>query len=294
MLPLLAVPSRPLLMPARIGITTFLEHTSLEDTSPQDASSGGPQQAVRLAYIRAVEQAGGVPVIAPMLESKAATHAFAEGLDGLVVTGGPAVTQGLVTDGLPPAAATDAPALPDELSGNARLRRRSDEWLLDAFEAESESRASFRRPVLGICYGMQLVNARRGGRIWADVERQVDGARTHSQKRGAETHALALREGTHLHRLLMEPGAPQAPLHVNTRHLQALASVGRGLRASATAPDGVIEAIESPDGTFVGVQFHPERLGAPFQPLFHHLVEQAEQAPAAELRAAAPAGAQVG
>lgn len=244
-------------MDVRIGITTSLEQ------DPQD----GDRQTLRLAYVRAVERAGGLPVIVPMLASQAATHAFASLLDGLIITGGPAVTKGLVTDGL----STDeqpntSSALPAELSDNARLRRVTDEWLLDAFEQSG-------RPVLGICYGMQLINARRGGRIWSDVERQLEGAGVHSQKRGADTHTITLQEGTHLSRLLGRDA-----MQVNTRHLQALASVGQGLRVSARSiPDGVIEAIESEDGLFIGLQFHPERLGPPFQPLFEHLVEQAAQ-----------------
>jgi putative glutamine amidotransferase len=62
---------------------------------------------------------------------------------------------------------------------------------------------------------------------------------------------------------------------VNTRHLQALASLGDGFTMAATAPDGVIEAIEHENGRLFGVQFHPERMGAVTQPLFRALIEQA-------------------
>ncbi|PSQ73079.1 MAG: gamma-glutamyl-gamma-aminobutyrate hydrolase, partial [Bacteroidetes bacterium QH_6_64_77] len=67
---------------------------------------------------------------------------------------------------------------------------------------------------------------------------------------------------------------------VNTRHLQAVASLGDGFSVAATAPDGVIEAIEHENECFVGVQFHPERMGAATQPLFRALVEEAAPAPA--------------
>jgi putative glutamine amidotransferase len=65
---------------------------------------------------------------------------------------------------------------------------------------------------------------------------------------------------------------------VNTRHLQAVASVGAPYRVSAVSVDGVGEAIENEDGTVMGVQFHPERMEESMLPLFEHLVEQARQA----------------
>ena len=70
---------------------------------------------------------------------------------------------------------------------------------------------------------------------------------------------------------------------MNTRHVQALAEPGDGLIVSASAPDGVIEAIESTDGAFLGVQFHPEAMDPPLDALFEDLVERARAA-----RSAAP------
>lgn len=220
----------------RIGITT-----SLND---------GEQRLDR-RYVLAVERAGGLPLIVPMLENESATDAFAALLDGLVITGGPAIVDGLVG------------ALPNDIDETDPARLASDKRILAAFRA-------VRRPVLGICYGMQLGNAASGGTLYADVQAQHDGSAAHSQKRGATEHPVVVEPGTHLHRVLqLERFA------VNTRHIQAVASPGRGLRIAARAPDGVVEAVESEDGLFVGVQWHPERMDEAMAPLFRHLVEEA-------------------
>ena len=226
----------------RIGITT-----SLND---------GEQRLDR-RYVQAVERAGGLPVPVPMLDNEAAAAAFAQFLDGLVVTGGPAITDGLVG------------SLPSEIAETDPVRLRSDRQMLACFEGGE-------RPLLGICYGMQLVNALAGGTIYSDVEHQHDGALVHSEKRGGAPHAVHVEPDTLLGELL-----GLASFEANTRHLQAVQTVGEGLRVAARAPDGVIEAIESPARRFVGVQFHPERMGDTMAPLFDYVVRQAVAAHAA-------------
>ena len=224
-------------MRPRIGITTSFE----------DSTHSLPR-----AYAEAVERAGGVPLLLPVTETSATVHAVTETIDGLIVPGGPAVTEGLMG------------TLPDDLGALDPLRAASDRRYIEAcWDAN--------RPMLGICYGMQRMNALTGGTIYADVERQHDGAQVHSQKRGATSHKVHLRETSRLHTLLTT-----STLEVNTRHLQAIASVGAGFAVAATAPDGVIEAIEHTSAQILGVQFHPERMGKEMHPLFRDLVRQAQ------------------
>ena len=221
-------------MPARIGITTAYE---------------AGQQRLDHRYVQSVESAGGLPIILPFLREEWALTALTQELDGLLIPGGPAITRGLIGEVPPDLAATDP------------LRTTADFALLGA---------SLKRelPVLGICYGMQLINAQAGGTIYGDVQKQLPDAGAHSEERGAKDHAVRLRPRSQLAQLF---GSKE--LCVNTSHIQAVAEVGAGLLLSAKAPDGVIEAIENLCGTVIGVQFHPERMGPAMRPLFDHLVQ---------------------
>ncbi len=220
---------------ARIGITTSYAHGA---------------QSLDARYARAVAAAGGVPVIAPLFEREETARAFAAMLDGLIITGGPGVTRGLVGE-LPP----DLPAVDEK-------RDRSDALI---FQAMAD------RPFLGICYGMQFANAMAGGEIYGDVQAQAD-ADVHSAERGAREHTIQIAPGSRLSAIV---GAQR--LATNSHHIQALATVGAGLRVTARSADGVIEAIESADGRIIGVQFHPERMLHLALPLFQDLVARARR-----------------
>lgn len=218
---------------ARIGITT---------------SYADGLQSLDARYAQAVAAAGGLPIIAPLFEREETARAFAAQLDGLIITGGPGITRGLI-GALPP----DLPAVDDR-------RDRSDALIF---------RAMANRPFLGICYGMQFANAMAGGGIYGDAQAQAS-ADAHSAERGAGEHLIQIEPDSRLGGII---GAQH--LMTNSHHIQALAKLGEGLRATARAADGVIEAIESLDGRVMGLQFHPERMLDRALPLFQDLVTRA-------------------
>lgn len=217
----------------RIGITT-----SFEDGC----------QSLDTRYFQAVEEAGGIPVIVPLVQTARAAAEFAALLDGLIITGGPGITRGLIG------------ALPADLPPVDPRRDLSDGLIY---------RAAAQRPVLGICYGMQFVNAMAGGTIYGDAQAQAQ-TLVHSAERGATQHKIRIAPDSRLKALLQAD-----ELMTNSHHIQALAHIGEGLRATARAADGVIEALESLDGRVVGVQFHPERMAGAARALFADLIDRA-------------------
>jgi len=202
-----------------------------------------PERAyVNAAYLRAVEQAGGVPVLlAPQL-SAAARGALWARLDGLVLTGGGDVE---------PARFGEAPHPKTALVSRDR----------DALELELVDRALRDDvPMFAICRGLQVLNVALGGTLHQHAPDVFGDRVQHSQgeARPVATHDVKVQtEGTRVGAIL---GASE--LRVNSFHHQAVHRLGRELRDVAWAPDNVIEAIEHADRRrfVVAVQWHPEEL----------------------------------
>ena len=134
-------------------------------------------------------------------------------------------------------------------------------FLLESVEGGQHlARYSFigAEPYLTLRFENGLAHAVQGGTLFQDIQRDLPEARNHEQAhdRTQPSHPVEVREGTVLAELV-----GRGQLMVNSTHHQAVSRLGEGLVASAVAPDGVVEAIESSNGAFaVGVQWHPELL----------------------------------
>jgi putative glutamine amidotransferase len=240
-----------------IGVTTSELRASGAGTLRRHGEPPHAEMALGMTYLRAIEAAGGMPVVLPPLGDAAA---YLDRLDGICLSGGPDLDPDAY--GAPERHAELGPTEPD----------------LDAFELALARAADARGlPLLGICRGAQALNVARGGTLHQHLpgHRQTEPAT-------ATTHSVHVDAGTRLAGLVGTD-----VLRVNSFHHQAVERLGRGLHAVAHAADGTIEAIEAAGPRFVlGVQWHVEGLvSAPrHRVLFDALVEASLALPA--LRAA--------
>jgi putative glutamine amidotransferase len=226
-----------------IGITSYA----------QDARWGVwqlPAALVPLAYVDAIEKAGGRAVVIPPAEED--VEETLDALDGIVFSGGADVDP----------AHYGADAHPE--TDTPQSRRDAGELAL--------LRAALERdlPTLAICRGFQLLNVARGGDLVQHLPETL-GTDVHKQVPGEfAVHPVEVKEGSKLAAIV------GAGSDVTSHHHQALGQVGEGLVECAWAADGTLEAVEDPALRFaVGVQWHPE--AGEDAALFQALVEQARE-----------------
>lgn len=151
----------------------------------------------------------------------------------------------------------------------------------DAYETEIIKLAMERDlPLLAICRGAQILNVALGGSLIQDIPSQHPGALNHSvtDPKWAIAHDVTVAPDSRLQEALRDRISDAGTMPVNSRHHQAIKQIAPGLRVSATAPDGIIEAVEHPGSTFcLGVQWHPENFldHDEFGALFRAFVEAA-------------------
>jgi putative glutamine amidotransferase len=192
-------------------------------------------------YCDAIESADGLPIILPHSRSRTQIHGLLTRIDGLLISGG-----GFDID---PAYYHEQPIAK---LGKINSQRTFTELKSIAFGLDRDL------PMLGICGGAQAINVALGGSLYQDIPTQCPAALKHQQEeRGSSCgHVVEVMPGTLLYKICDCP-----TVRVNTTHHQAIRNLGVGLAINATAPDGVIEGIESKTHSFVlGLQWHPEVL----------------------------------
>jgi putative glutamine amidotransferase len=253
--------------------------------------SGDPEYAERSLpqYERAVEMAGGTPVRIPLNQTPGETMRLIEHCDAVLLPGSRADVD---------PAKYDARRNPHTAAADSK-RDSVDELLLqDAY--------NMHKPILGICYGLQILNVYRSGTLIQHIESRID---HEAGKKVPIAHTVEIDPTSKLAKitgpLQPSPQSPQGPgasraagsernsqalapeqdaliLSVNSSHHQSADIIGDGLRVVARCPsDGIVEAVEgvSPDHFVLAVQWHPERSvedDEPSRAIFKALIAEAK------------------
>jgi putative glutamine amidotransferase len=222
-----------------IGVTTSELRAGELSTLRRHGEPPHAEMALGMTYVRAIESAGGLPVVMPPLGPEDVPGILGR-LDGVVLSGGPDLA-------------------PEAYGAKPHIELGTTEPPLDTFEYAVACEAIRRQlPTLGICRGAQTLNVARGGTLHQHLPDVVGDQIAHRQCEDGRltTHEVEMLPGSRLARIL---GATRAS--VNSFHHQAVDRLGADLVACAWAPDGTIEGIEDPGQRFVvAVQWHAETL----------------------------------
>ncbi len=208
-------------------------------TSYDDNIGDMEKFSISLDYIKAVEKAGGIPIILPIVAEEETIKLQLLNCDGIILGGGYDIHPKFYKDE------------PHKEIGF--MREDIDEYqfkLLKIFLEED-------KPILGICKGCQLLNVFLNGDLYQDLSEYPEEALMHIQKsrKYEQCHNIKIKENSKLFNLFGEN------IMVNSFHHQCLKNIGKGLEVTALSKDGIVEAIELKDKRFViGVQWHPEMM----------------------------------
>jgi len=191
-------------------------------------------------YLRSVEEAGGIPIIVPFTENDAVAREVVKKLDGLVLSGGHDVYPLYYGE--------------EPLQGLGDVWPQRDHFDFTLIEAAEEMGI----PILAICRGHQIVNVYHGGTLYQDLKYDKNCSLKHSQDQtpSLPTHTITMEADSVLAHIL-----GKTECLVNSHHHQTVNRVGEGLRVTAVAKDGTIEALEGTDYPWlITCQFHPEMM----------------------------------
>ena len=247
------------------GIYESLNSTfSTKETLPVIGITGNyTQETCTLAegYYQSVLKAGGIPFIIPPFYETDRLGELLDRLDGIIFSGGGDINPLLLGEE------------PIKELHSITPERDQQELLL--------ARLAYDRqiPMLGICKGIQIINAALGGTLYQDIHTQMEGIRikhNQDQDRRYPSHQVTISRGSILEKIF------GTELAVNSFHHQACKSAAPGLKVTAMSSDGVIEAIESDEfKSIMGVQWHPEtyilRNSTEMLPIFEWLISESAE-----------------
>jgi putative glutamine amidotransferase len=203
---------------------------------------GADRFYLRKHYSEAIFHAGGIPVLLPLIPEKIYAQELVRGLDGILLSGS--------NSDVDPHRYGQEPH--PKIGSIVTRRDQTDLFLLEEI-------FRLRKPLLGICFGVQILNVYLGGTLWQDVESQVKQPLKHEQTAMEDyrSHTIRIKAKSLLHEL-----AQVTETRVNSFHHQAIQHVAPTLLPIAESTDSIVEAVEMrkpQEGHFVlGVQWHPE------------------------------------
>ncbi|MGB9780323.1 gamma-glutamyl-gamma-aminobutyrate hydrolase family protein [Caldanaerobacter sp.] len=197
---------------------------------------------VMRAYVDSIIKAGGIPLVMPLTLDFDVLKEQVESVDGIVITGGQDINPLIYNEE------------PIEKQGGITPDR-------DWYDIEVIKYAfHLKKPLLGICRGIQAINVALGGNLYQDLSQIPTHYIKHSQKAKPDhpTHSIDIAEGSRLYYIFGKNTV------VNSFHHQAVKRVAKGFKAVAWSKDGVVEAIEAEDEDYfaIGVQWHPELMAS--------------------------------
>jgi len=237
-----------------IGIST---NYLIESAGPE---LGQERIYVNSSYIDVILRAGGIPLMLPFVEEESVARAQMSLIDGLLLSGGIDVNPLVYGEE------------PHPQLGPIYPKRDTHELHLVKIAQETN------KPILGICRGLQLLNAAFGGTLYQDIPHMTNTDIQHAQKvqKHISTHTVDLKPGTILQQIF-----GSTSLLTNSLHHQAIKQLASVFTVNAQTKDGLIEGIENQANPFIlAVQWHPEMMVAyepQMQKLFDYFVKVVAQ-----------------
>ena len=217
-----------------------------------------PYNQIGCNYTDSIYKAGGIPIVIPQIDDMETIQGYVDIIDGLLIPGGIDINPMMYHE--------------DPLPKLGTVNIKYDTWqfhVLDVFKKTN-------KPILGICRGLQMLNVYHGGTLYQDNSyRENTFLHNQTEDRGSASHSIHISQDTHLSKLFGES------LDVNSFHHQMIKDLASNFIVSATANDGVIEAIEDPTYPYmIGVQWHPEgfvHTNDSMMPLFTDFIENCKK-----------------